>query len=194
MGLTMSPVNQVTSEGLPVLFIKDLPPVSTVSLKITRPQIYYGELANEYVFVGTRQREFDHPSGEKNVYASYTGKGGVPVGNVLRRAILAAHFGSSKILFSGDITSHSRVLYNRTIMERAQEGAPFLRFDRDPYLVIAGRRHAQVDPRRLHRHRRLSLCPAAQGRHQLHAEQRQAGDRRLRRLARRRTSARRPIR
>src|SRR4051812_47694850 len=138
MGLTMSPVNQVTSEGLPVLFIKDLPPVSTVSLKITRPQIYYGELANEYVFTGTRQREFDHPSGDANVYATYQGKGGVPVGNVLRRAILAAHFGSSKILFSGDITNASRVLYNRTLMERAKKALPFLIFDRDPYLVLAG--------------------------------------------------------
>ncbi|MGZ8392573.1 MAG: UPF0182 family protein, partial [Gemmatimonadales bacterium] len=109
MGITLSPVNQVTPEGLPVLFIKDLPPVSGVSLKLTRPQIYYGELTDPYVFVGTRQREFDHPSGEANVYTSYAGKGGVRVGNIVRRAILAAHFGSSKILFSGDITSGSRV-------------------------------------------------------------------------------------
>jgi uncharacterized membrane protein (UPF0182 family) len=137
MGLTMSPVNQVTSEGLPVLFLKDLPPVSTVSLKISRPQIYYGELANEYVFVHTRQREFDHPSGEKNVYASYTGTGGVPVGNLLRRAILATRFGSSKILLSGDIANQSRVLYYRTILDRARRALPFLRFDSDPYLVIA---------------------------------------------------------
>ena len=137
MGLTLSPVNQVTPEGLPVLFIKDLPPVSTVSLRLTRPQIYYGELTNPYVFVGTRQREFDHPSGEANVYTAYKGKGGVPVGNVLRRAILAAHFGSSKILFSGDITNQSRVLYNRSITGRAKKALPFLLFDSDPYTVIA---------------------------------------------------------
>jgi uncharacterized membrane protein (UPF0182 family) len=112
--------------------------VSTVSIKITRPQIYYGELANEYVFTGTRQREFDHPSGEKNVYASYQGKGGVPIGNVLRRAIFATQFGSSKILFSGDITNGSRVLYYRTIMDRARKALPFVVFDRDPYLVLAG--------------------------------------------------------
>jgi uncharacterized protein len=138
MGLTLSPVNQVTSEGLPVLFIKDLPPVSTVSLRISRPQIYYGELANEYVFVHTKQREFDHPSGEKNVYASYTGRGGVPVRNLLRRAILTIHFGSSKILLSGDITNESRVLYNRLIASRARKALPFLVFDADPYMVIAG--------------------------------------------------------
>lgn len=137
MGLTLGPVNQVTTEGLPVLFVKDLPPVSTVSLRVTRPQIYYGELANEYVFTGTRQREFDHPSGEANVYAAYGGTGGVRVGNLLRRLLLAARFGSSKILFSQDITNDSRVLYYRHIMARAQKALPFLRFDRDPYLVIA---------------------------------------------------------
>ena len=120
-----------------MLFIKDLPPVSTVSLRVTRPQIYYGELANEYVFVRTRQREFDHPEGETNVYAAYTGTGGVRVGNLLRRLLLAARFGSSKILLSQDITNDSRVLFYRDIQERAERALPFLRFDRDPYLVIA---------------------------------------------------------
>jgi len=138
MGVTQSPVNQVTPEGLPVLFIKDLPPVSTVSLKLTRPQIYYGELTDPYVFTGTKQREFDHPSGEANVYTAYKGTGGVPVANIGRRAILAAAFGSSKILFSGDISNESRVLYNRTIATRAKKALPFLDFDGDPYIVIAG--------------------------------------------------------
>src|SRR4051794_33986687 len=137
MGLTLSPVNQVTTEGLPDLFIKDLPPVSTTSLKVSRPQLYYGELANDYVFVDTRQREFDHPSGEKNVYASYAGKGGVPIRSLLRRAVLAAQFGSSKILFSGDITDSTRVLYNRSLLQRARKALPFMSFDRDPYLVVA---------------------------------------------------------
>ena len=138
MGLTLGPVNQVTAEGLPVLFIKDLPPVSNVSLRVTRPQIYYGEIANEYVFVGTRQREFDHPSGEANVYAAYTGTGGILVGNLWRRLLLSIRFGSSKILLSQDITNDSRVLYHRNILARAKKALPFLRFDRDPYLVVAG--------------------------------------------------------
>jgi uncharacterized membrane protein (UPF0182 family) len=137
MGLTLGPVNQVTPEGLPVLFLKDLPPVTTVSLKVTRPQIYYGELANDFVFVGTRQREFDHPSGEVNVYAAYGGKGGVRVGNLARRIVLATRFGSDKILFSQDIRDSSRVLYYRNIVVRARTALPFLRFDRDPYLVLA---------------------------------------------------------
>ncbi len=136
MGLTLGPVNQVTTEGLPVLFVRDLPPVSPVSLNITRPELYYGELTSEFVFTGTEQREFDHPSGEANVYASYQGSGGVKVGNLLRRLVLAVSFGSSKILLSGDIGSQSRILYYRNIVERAQRALPFLRFDRDPYLVI----------------------------------------------------------
>jgi hypothetical protein len=136
MGLTLGPVNQVTTEGLPVLFVKDLPPVSSGSLTVSRPQIYYGELAQDYVFVNTRQREFDHPSGEENVYAAYAGTGGVQVSNLMRRLILAFQFGSSKILFSQDITNDSRVLYYRNIAARAGKALPFLRFDRDPYLVI----------------------------------------------------------
>ena len=136
MGLTLGPVNQVTPEGLPELFVKDLPPVSTGSLTVSRPQIYYGELAQDYVFTNTRQREFDHPSGEDNVYAAYTGTGGVQVGNLLRRLILAYQFGSSKILFSQDITNDSRVLYYRNVVARAAKALPFLQFDRDPYLVI----------------------------------------------------------
>jgi uncharacterized membrane protein (UPF0182 family) len=136
MGLTLSPVNQVTVEGLPVLFVRDLPPVAEGMLKITRPQLYYGELASSFVFVGTKQREFDHPSGEANIYASYDGSGGVRVGNLLRRLVLAIHFGSSKILLSQDIGNGSRVLYYRNIVERARRALPFLRFDRDPYLVI----------------------------------------------------------
>ena len=137
MGLTLSPVNQVTTEGLPVLFVKDLPPSSSVSLRVTRPQIYYGELTDSYVFVGTRQREFDYASGEENVYAAYEGAGGVPAGSPWRRLLLAARFGSSNILFSQDIVGDSRVLYNRNIKTRAAKALPFLRFDRDPYLVVA---------------------------------------------------------
>jgi uncharacterized membrane protein (UPF0182 family) len=141
MGITMAPVNQVTSEGLPVLFIKDLPPVSTISIKLTRPQIYYGELTNEYVFVGTHQKEFDYPAGESNAYTNYTGRGGVPIGSFLRQVLYAFQLGSLKILLSDDIGSNSRILYRRNVMERATTAMPFLDFDNDPYVIVddAGR-------------------------------------------------------
>jgi uncharacterized membrane protein (UPF0182 family) len=136
MGVTMAPVNQVTSEGLPVLFVKDLPPVSTVSIKLTRPQIYYGELAKEYVFVGTNQKEFDYPAGDANIYTAYTGRGGVPIGSFIRRVLYAFQLGSLKILLSDDIRGTAKILYRRTVMERATTALPFLDFDRDPYLIV----------------------------------------------------------
>jgi hypothetical protein len=135
MGLTLAPVNQVTLEGLPVLFVKDLPPSTTGSLKVSRPQIYYGELTNQYAIVGTRLPEFDHPSGEQNITAAYEGRGGVPL-TFWRRATLAWHFASLKMLLSGDINSSSRILYRRNIAERARRALPFVRIDSDPYLVL----------------------------------------------------------
>jgi len=135
MGLTLAPVNQVTTEGLPVLFVKDLPPATTGSLRVTRPQIYYGELTNDYAIVGTRQPEFDYPSGEQNISAPYEGRGGVLLTS-LRRATLAWHFGSLKMLLSGDITSSSRILYRRNITDRVARALPFVRVDSDPYLVL----------------------------------------------------------
>jgi uncharacterized protein len=136
MGITMAPVNQVTSEGLPVLFVKDLPPVSSVSLKLTRPQIYYGQLTNSYVFVGTGQKEFDSPAGETDMYTNSAGKGGVPVGSLGRRLLYAFQFGSLKILLSNDITGAARILYRRNIADRAATALPFLDFDPEPYLVV----------------------------------------------------------
>jgi uncharacterized membrane protein (UPF0182 family) len=136
MGVTMAPVNQVTTEGLPVLFIKDLPPVSTVSVKLTRPQIYYGELTGQYVFVGTGQQEFDYPAGETNIYTTYKGKGGVPIGSFIRRVLYAFQFGSLKILLSDDIKGNARVLYRRNVLERATTAMPFLDFDNDPYPMV----------------------------------------------------------
>jgi uncharacterized membrane protein (UPF0182 family) len=136
MGVTMAPVNQVTAEGLPVLFVKDLPPVSTVSVKVTRPQIYYGQMTNSYVFVGTGQKEFDYPAGETNTYTNYTGRGGVPVGSLLRRSLYAWQFDSPDIVLSSYITPNARILYHRNIVDRAKTALPFLDFDSDPYLII----------------------------------------------------------
>ena len=143
MGLTLGPSNAVTAEGLPVLFIKDLPPASSVDLNVKRPEIYYGELSNDFVLAPSRQREFDFPAGQGDaaVYSQYDGSGGVPVQSFFRRLLFAINFGSLNILLSGDLTSSTRILYYRDIRERARRALPFLLFDRDPYMVItaAGR-------------------------------------------------------
>ncbi len=135
-GLTLGVVNEVTEEGLPKLLIKDIPPVSECDIKVKRPEIYFGELANEYVIVRTKAREFDYPAGESNVYTTYAGKTGVKVGGLFRRVLFSLRFSSSKILLSRDITKESKILYYRSVSERVRKAAPFLRFDPDPYLVI----------------------------------------------------------
>src|SRR2546427_6404323 len=125
MGLTLGPVNEVTEEGLPVLFIKDLPPASSVSLAVKRPEIYFGELTDNWVFANTGQQEFDYPSGDQNIFGTYKGDGGVVVGGLLRRLVLAAYFRSLKVLLSSDITSASRAMYIRNIRARAYGATVF---------------------------------------------------------------------
>ncbi len=136
-GLTASPVNEVTNEGLPPLFIKDLPPVSEVDLTIDRPEIYYGEKTDQYVLVNTRTKEFDYPKGDKNVYANYQGKGGVLIHSFLRRLLYAFEFKDPQILFTNYLSPESRIMYKRAIHRRVKTIAPFLAYDRDPYIVIS---------------------------------------------------------
>ena len=135
-GLALNPVNQVTQEGLPNLLVKDLPPV-TRGIEVKRPEIYYGEKTKNYVIVQTEEKEFDYPKGDTNVYATYQGDGGVPIISFLRRLLFAVTFRSSDILFTGYLTPQSRIMFHRPIDKRVKKIAPFLSFDRDPYLVIA---------------------------------------------------------
>ncbi len=137
-GLVFGPVNQVTPEGLPEFFVKDIPPIVTVeSLKITRPEIYYGELANDYVFVKTTARELDYPAGDQNIYTTYQGHGGVPIDSLWRKLLFSAQQATLRIALSQDVTRQSRILLHRQIQERVKKIAPFITFDRDAYLVIA---------------------------------------------------------
>jgi uncharacterized membrane protein (UPF0182 family) len=136
-GLALSPVNEVTREGLPRLLIKDLPPVFDADLKTERPEIYYGEKTQEYVLVKTKAEEFDYPKGEKNVYATYQGSGGVPVTSVIRRLLFAFEFMDPQIIFTTYLGPESRIMFNRRIGSRVRVIAPFLDYDRDPYMVIS---------------------------------------------------------
>jgi uncharacterized membrane protein (UPF0182 family) len=136
-GTVVGPVNRVTAEGLPEFLVQDIPPRSAEGFpKIARPEIYYGETANEYVLVRTRSQELDYPAGDQNVYASYAGQGGVVVSSWLRKLAFAARFGEVKILLSTDLTPESRIMIYRTIGERVRQIAPFFHYDRDPYLVV----------------------------------------------------------
>jgi uncharacterized membrane protein (UPF0182 family) len=135
-GLVASPVNRISAEGLPEFFLKDIPPVGSGLPAVTRPQIYYGELGNDFAFVRTRSQELDYPSGDQNVYTRYQGRGGIPVHSLLAKLAFAARFGELKVLLSDDLTAESRVMIYRDIGARVRQAAPFLRFDLDPYLVV----------------------------------------------------------
>lgn len=135
-GAVVSPVNEVTAEGRPLYLLENIPPQAAFSeLKVDRPEIYYGELTDSIVVVNTKIGEFDYPSGEKNIYCSYQGKGGVKL-TPIRRLLYALHFKDMRLLLSSDITSESRILYQRTVQD-ANRLAPYLRFDSDPYPVVA---------------------------------------------------------
>jgi uncharacterized membrane protein (UPF0182 family) len=136
-GITLGPVNQVTREGLPVLFVRDLPPQTIPELPIEEPSVYFGELSNDYVIVRTGTREFHYPRGDDNVFTQYDGNGGTSLGSLWRKLIFALRFRAYQIVLSNDINDESRILFNRDIRTRVRTLAPFLSFDQDPYLVVA---------------------------------------------------------
>jgi uncharacterized membrane protein (UPF0182 family) len=138
-GLVLAGVSQITPDGLPVLLVDNAPlEVKTKSLKLTRPEIYYGEVSHEPVFVDTAQAEFNYPSGEKNVTSRYEGKGGFPISSFPMRLAAAVREGEPNILLTDYLTPHSRMMIFRRVRERVQELAGFLQWDTDPYLVITG--------------------------------------------------------
>lgn len=136
-GIVMNPVDQVTAEGRPFFYIRDLPPQSQVELEVTRPEIYYGELTDDQVYVASGLPEFDYPRSEQNVYSSYAGEGGVSLGSYLNRLAFALRFADLNLMLSEYITPETRVMLHRQIQERVAQIAPFLRQDHDPYLVVA---------------------------------------------------------
>lgn len=136
-GVVVNPVNKISGEGLPVLLIKDIPPVSSVNLTITRPEIYYGEITKGYVIVKTKAKEFDYPKGDENVYSTYAGNGGIAVSSLWRRILFSIKYSNMQILLTTNLTSDSRIMINRNIQERVKKVAPFLSYDKDPYMVIS---------------------------------------------------------
>ena len=136
-GITLTTVSDFTPEGLPNLLIKDIPPESRYpELEVKQPQIYYGELTDSYVIVNSDESEFDYPSGEQNVNIKYPGKGGVQLSNLWRKFLFGWKFDGTKLFFSGYPNSESRIMFHRQIIDRVKTLAPFLEFDKDPYIVL----------------------------------------------------------
>lgn len=135
-GVVMNPVDRFTRDGQPEFFISNLPPESPVGIELDRPEIYYGELMDDYVFAASAREEINYPTGSTNVRSRYEGTGGVLMSNPLRRLALSFRFGDVNVLLSDDITSSTRAMYYRPVLERARTITPFLSFDPDPYLVV----------------------------------------------------------
>ena len=151
-GFTMSPVNIASAGGLPDYFIKDIAhnasnPAVRRSIPINKPRIYFGELTNTYVMTKTEVQELDYPEGSDNVYNTYDGDGGIGIGAFWKRLLFAKHLGDWKMLLTNDFTPDTQLMYRRNIKQRVQQIAPFLQFDKDPYLVVADAQGAYGPPK-----------------------------------------------
>ncbi|MFB2936952.1 UPF0182 family protein [Aerosakkonemataceae cyanobacterium BLCC-F154] len=147
-GFTMSPVNIAAPGGLPYYFVKDIgtetnsgnlqtsDPFIRYSIPTDNPRIYYGEIANTYVMTNTQIKEFDYPSGDENVYNTYDGLGGIRLNVWWRKWAFAKYLNDWQMLLTRNITEESKVLFRRNINDRVRAIAPFLNYDRAPYLVV----------------------------------------------------------
>ncbi|MGX7003704.1 UPF0182 family membrane protein [Caballeronia sp. KNU42] len=136
-GVVMSPVTEKSTEGLPSLYLQDIPPVASGGPAIREPRLYFGGGAQDYVIVKGSVPEFDYPKGKDNVYTTYSGRDGVALGSVARRSLFAWQFDDPNILLTGYITDQSRILFHRNIQDRVRTIAPFLSLDHDPYMVVS---------------------------------------------------------
>jgi uncharacterized membrane protein (UPF0182 family) len=141
----MVPVNEAGSQGQPDLLIGNLPPVSTGGAPaVTQPRIYFGERSSSYVVTGAQEDEFDYPTGEEDTGGSvgaqtrWTGTTGIKLDNTLMRLLFAARFRDLDLLISNQVTNQSQLLFHRSLSDRLTRIAPFLRFDKDPYIVVDG--------------------------------------------------------
>lgn len=145
-GIALSRVDKVTASGQPDVLIGNIPPESQVDeIQIERPEIYFGELSNDYIIVGTNEKEFDYPDGDSNKYTTYEGDAGIKL-NFFNRVLFSIREGSLKMFTSSNIDSNSRIIINRNVMERVREIMPYLSYEDDPYMVtVDGKLYWMVD-------------------------------------------------
>jgi len=134
-GVIMAPVNEVSSSGQPQLIVKNIPPISTVGMEITRPEIYFGELANDYIVVNAEEKEFDYPSGSDNKETLYSGTAGINL-TWFNRVLFSIRENSMKMFLSSNVTADSKIIIYRDIKKRVEKLAPFIEFDKNPYIVL----------------------------------------------------------
>jgi uncharacterized membrane protein (UPF0182 family) len=139
-GVALSPVDAITSVGQPELLVKDIPPKTNMEeLKIDYPQIYFGELTDDYIITNTKEKEFDYPKGNENAETFYEGDAGIKL-NGINKILFAIREKSLKLVISGNIKNDSKILLYRNIKERVRKIAPFIEYDKDPYVVVADKK------------------------------------------------------
>jgi uncharacterized protein len=143
-GAVAAPVNEIDARGNPVLWARDIPIRAKDGLTVTHGQIYFGEATRERVYVRTTEQEFDFPQGQANVETTYAGDGGIALSSLWRRIVMAHQVDGMRLFISQYFTPESRILLRRNIVERAQTLAPFLSFDRDPYIVADGDHYSYI--------------------------------------------------
>ena len=145
IGVAMVPVNEATETGQPRLIIRDLPSTSLAGAPtIAEPRIYFGERPSDWIITGARQAEFDYPVGqtttdgqlEPGQVTRWSGKTGVKLDTTLSRLLFALRFRDLNLLISDQVTADSQLLFHRSIGDRLPRIAPFLRYDKDPYMVV----------------------------------------------------------
>ncbi|HEX5147914.1 MAG TPA: UPF0182 family protein, partial [Candidatus Limnocylindrales bacterium] len=145
-GIAMVPVNEVDAQGLPKLLIRDLPPVASAGAPaVKEPRIYFGERPSDWVIVGAQQPEFDYPivtgSGGGDTTNqqtnTWTGTTGIRLDSLLTRLLFAARFRDLNLLISDQVTQSSQLLMHRSLGDRLSRIAPFLAYDKDPYVVVS---------------------------------------------------------
>ena len=133
-GLAMCLAADKDDQGGPLFTVEDLPPKGSPT--VSRPEIYYGTEMMSYQIVPTDVKEFDYPAGDQNVYTSYTGHGGVLLDSFWKKALFAWHQFDMSIVLSSYLSPQSRIQLWRTVKQSVSRSAPFLKLDRDPYLVV----------------------------------------------------------
>jgi hypothetical protein len=136
-GLAMSFVSKTIGGGFPQYVLENIPPESAFGLTISQPAIYYGRSMPGYRIAATRVTEFDYPKGNKNVYTSYAGTGGIPLDSLWKRLLFTWTQADVNILFTTYLRPESKIQIWRNVQERVQQIAPFLRLDQDPYAVVS---------------------------------------------------------
>ncbi len=142
-GVAMSSVNSATTDGLPSLLIRDIPPTTIPDIPLTEPRIYYSDfrdadegLVDEYSLVNSNQKEFDYPAQDQAQTYRWLGDRGIPIGGFFRKLALSIVLGDGNLLVSGNIASDSRLLMHKSILDRCARLYPFLKLDNDPYIVL----------------------------------------------------------